>query len=183
LSDETEALYESAIAELVAQGAVVIEDPFAGSGLAELALPDEPYDYRGTESAAYDLTKYLQRLGLPSLEALRQLIGVSPFEEGQPLRWYVDVLPALAASLQDPSVEPDLDPFLDLKQAYLAVFNQVMAAHHLDALVFPQTTEAIPGLFSAEFISETTVSAINIAGLPAVTVPGRLCLALFRFSL
>ena len=171
LSDETQALYESAIAELVAQGAIVIEDPFAGSGLAELALPDEPYDYRGTESAAYDLTQYLQRLGVPSLEALRQLIGVSPFDEGQPLRWYVDVLPALAASLQDPSVEPDLSVVVDLKTAYLAVFNQVMAAHNLDALVFPQTTQAIPALFSDEFISETTVSAINIAGLPAVTVP------------
>jgi amidase len=171
LSDETQALYESAIAELVAQGAIVIEDPFAGSGLAELALPDEPYDYRGTESAAYDLTQYLQRLGVPSLEALRQLIGVSPFDEGQPLRWYVEVLPALAASLQNPSVEPDLSAFVDLKDAYLAVFNQVMAAHNLDALVFPQTTQAIPALFSDEFISETTVSAINIAGLPAVTVP------------
>ncbi len=172
LSEETQVLYENAIAELVAQGAVVVEDAFGGSGFAELALPDEPYDYRGTESAAYDFTQYLRRLGIPSIEALRQLIGVSPFDEDQPLRWYVEVLPALAASLQDPSVPPALDEFFDLKGAYLAIFNQVMAAHNLDALVFPQTTEAIPALFSGDFISETTVSAINIAGLPAVTVPG-----------
>jgi len=38
-------------------GAIVVADPFAGSGFADLALPDEPYDFRGTESAAYDLTK------------------------------------------------------------------------------------------------------------------------------
>jgi amidase len=172
LSPETQALYERAVAELAAQGAIVVADPFAGSGFAGLALPDEPYDFRGTESAAYDLTQYLQRLGVPSLDALRQLIGASPFDEDQPLRWYVEVLPALAASLQDPSAEPDLGEFVALRDAYLAIFNQVMAAHNLDALVFPQTTEAIPELFSDDSISETTVSAINIAGLPAVTVPG-----------
>jgi amidase len=172
LSPETQALYDRAVAELVAQGAVVVADPFAGSGFAELALPDEPYDFRGTESAAFDLTQYLQRMGVASLDALRQLIGVSPFDEDQPLRWYVEVLPALAASLQDPSVEPDLSEFAALRDAYLAIFDEVMAAYGLDALVFPQTTEAIPELFSDDFISETTVSAINIAGLPAVTVPG-----------
>jgi amidase len=172
LSSETQALYDRAVAELVAQGAVVVADPFAGSGFAGLALPDEPYDFRGTESAAFDLTQYLQRLGVPSIEALRQLIGVSPFDEDQPLRWYVDVLPALAASLQNPSAEPDLSEFVALRDAYLTIFDQVMAAHNLDVLVFPQTTGAIPELFSDDFISETTVSAINIAGLPAVTVPG-----------
>jgi amidase/aspartyl-tRNA(Asn)/glutamyl-tRNA(Gln) amidotransferase subunit A len=172
LSPQTQALYNRAITELTAQGAIVVTDPFAGSGFAELALPNEPYDFRGTESAAYDLTQYLQRLGVPSLDALRQLIGVSPFDEGQPLRWYVEVLPVLAASLQNPSAAPDLSEFAALRDAYLAVFNQVMAAHNLDALVFPQTTESIPELFSGDFISETTVSAINIAGLPAVTVPG-----------
>jgi amidase len=172
LSPETQALYNRAVAELTAQGAIVVADPFAGSGFAELALPDEPYDFRGTESAAFDLTQYLQRMGVASLDALRQLIGVSPFDEDQPLRWYVEVLPALAASLQDPSVEPDLSEFAALRDAYLAIFDEVMAAYGLDALVFPQTTEAIPELFSDDFISETTVSAINIAGLPAVTVPG-----------
>lgn len=114
---------------------------------------------------------------------MKQLIGVSPFDEGQPLRWYADVLPVLQASLQDPSVLPDLSEFADLKAAYLEIFNQVMAGHQLDALVFPQTTDALPLLFSDEFISETTVSAINVAGLPAITVPGGQFLNNAPFSL
>ena len=46
-----------------------------------------------------------------------------------------------------------------------------MDANGLDAMVLPQTTEALPGLFSADVIAETTVSALNIAGLPGLTVP------------
>lgn len=172
LSTETSTLYEQAIDELEVQGAIVVTDPFAGSGFADLALAGEPYDYRGTESAAYDYTQYLDGLGVSSIAALKQMIGVSPFDPGEPLHWYVEVLPALAASLQNPHVLPDLNPFFTLRASYLTTFNQVVDVNDLDALVFPQATDVIPALFSSEFISETTVSAINIAGLPAVTVPG-----------
>lgn len=172
LSGETTILYEDAINELEAQGAIVVTDPFAGSGFAELALPNEPYDYRGLESAAYDFTQYLRNLGVPSLNAFKQTIGVSPFDPGQPLSWYVQALPTLAASLQNPGVLPNLDEFFTLRANYLTIFNNVVETNDLDALVFPQTTEAIPDLFSSGFISETTVSAINIAGLPTITVPG-----------
>ena len=172
LAAETAAMYQSAIDELVAQGATVVTDPFAGSDFAGLALPNEPYDYRGTESAAYDYNRYLQGLGVPSIDALKQMIGVSPFDPGQPLYWYVQALPTLEASLQNPAVMPDLSDFYTLKASYLTTFNQVMQAHDLDALVFPQTTDPIPALASGDFISETTVSSVNIAGLPAVNVPG-----------
>jgi len=172
LSAETTTLYEQAIDELEAQGAIVVTDPFAGSGFADLALAGEPYDYRGTESVAYDYTQYLDGLGVPSITALEQMIGVSPFDPGEPLYWYVEALPTLAASLQNPGVLPDLSEFFTLRASYLTTFNQVVDMNDLDALVFPQTTDVIPALFSSELISETTVSAINIAGLPAVTVPG-----------
>ena len=46
-----------------------------------------------------------------------------------------------------------------------------MAARHLDALVFPQMRSELTALHGEDTIQETTVSEINIAGLPVVTVP------------
>jgi len=46
-----------------------------------------------------------------------------------------------------------------------------MARHALDGLVFPQLRDALPPRQSNETLHETTVSEINIAGLPGVTVP------------
>ncbi len=37
--------------------------------------------------------------------------------------------------------------------------------------MFPQLREEIPGRHSGETIQETTVGELNIAGLPAITVP------------
>src|SRR6201996_8009591 len=66
LSDEASMLYERVKRELTDLGAVLIDDPFAGSGFAELRQPTAPlkhFDARGLESIPYDLEKYLQRLG------------------------------------------------------------------------------------------------------------------------
>jgi amidase len=171
LSEETRSLYDRAVRELQAQGAIVVEDPFAGSGFAELALPDVGYDYRGTESVAFDYTNYLKGLGVDSLDAFRELIGISPFDDGGPLHYYADLLPVLKDSLNHPADPPDLSGFNQLRAQYLTIFNRVFKAHHLDAVMFPQAIEALPPLFSDVFIAETTVSAINIGGLPGVTVP------------
>jgi amidase len=171
LSDETSSLYQEAIKELKAQGATLVGDPFAASGFAELALPNQPYDFRGTESAAYDYTNYLKSLGVKSIDALRDRIHVAPFDNGAPLHYYTDLLPVLRESLNHPDIRPDLSEFNRLRESYLRIFNHVMRANHLDALVFPQATESIPALFSDTLISETTVSPLNIAGLPGVTVP------------
>ncbi len=46
-----------------------------------------------------------------------------------------------------------------------------MAQHRLDALAFPQMSKALPGIFDKATYPATTVSEINIAGLPGVTVP------------
>ena len=66
LSPETQALYARAMDELKAQGAVLVDDPFLGSGFAALRQPTAPlpnFDARGMESVPYDLQKYLERLG------------------------------------------------------------------------------------------------------------------------
>lgn len=172
LASETDALYERELQVLRTRGAQLVADPFEGSGFAALALPGEPYDYRGTESVAYDFVRYLKGLGIGSLEAFRSIVGATPFDPGEPLRWYVDALPQLQQSVLQPELPPDLAAFMALRSRYLAVFNDVMDRQRLDALVFPHATQGLPPLLGTEAISETTVSAINIAGLPVVTVPG-----------
>ena len=66
---------------------------------------------------------------------------------------------------------PDLSAFLALRLRYLKIFNTVMAEHRLDALAFPQSSAELPGIFDKATYPATTVSEINIAGLPGVTVP------------
>ena len=74
-------------------------------------------------------------------------------------------------SLEDPTLPPELSEFLAARLAYLTLFNKVMADNQLDGLVFPQSEGPLPGVFDkAEYLA-TTVSEINIAGLPGVTVP------------
>ncbi|MES0039455.1 amidase [Mesorhizobium sp. M0046] len=174
-SEETNKLYQRAIVEIEARGAIVVSDPFAGSGFADLALPGDGSDPRGTESVAYDFEQYLRRLGpnaaAHSVAELVKLTGESPLEGKGHLAWYVDALPELKASMSDPTKAPDLSGFRDLREKYLRIFNKVMDEKNLDALVFPQMTKPVPPLFSKEPYSTTTVSEINITGVPGVTVP------------
>ncbi|WP_063799980.1 amidase [Bradyrhizobium valentinum] len=175
LSDGTKKLYGRGISELEARGAIVLSDPFAGSGFADLALPGVSYDPRGMESAAYDLEQYLRRLGpntaTGSVAELVKLIGENPFEGDGYLAWYGGALPELKASISDPTKVPDLSSFRALREKHLRIFNKVMEEKDLDALVFPQMTKPVPPLFSDESYSATTVSEINITGVPSVSVP------------
>ena len=69
-----------------AEGArrVVVEDPFAGSGFADLAMKDAEFDDRGLEMIAYDMEMFLRRLGpsaaLSSFAAFKALVPEDPFE-------------------------------------------------------------------------------------------------------
>ena len=175
LSDETRALYEKAIVELKAQGAVIVEDPFAGTRFSSLAMPNVSFDARGCESMAYDLEQYLQRLG-PSAAAhsgagLKAILKVDVFSKDGPLGWYPSVLPALAESLKNPLVAPDLSEFRKVREDYLAAYNDAFQKHRLDLLVFPQTAAEIPSVDGTARYPETTVSEIDIIGAPGVTVP------------
>jgi Asp-tRNA(Asn)/Glu-tRNA(Gln) amidotransferase A subunit family amidase len=178
LSEETIAIYDRTCAELATRGAELIEDPFAGSGFAELrrtAGPAVPLDARGLESVPYDLQKYLERLGPDAAiktfaEFAAATARENPFAPGGVLG-FMPNLPQFAACLADPSRPPDLSEFIAAKEAYLDIFTSVFAEHRLDALCFPQMRAALPPLHGGEPIPETTVSEINIAGLPGVTVP------------
>ena len=74
-------------------------------------------------------------------------------------------------SLADPYRAPDMSSFVQARLAYLKIFNEVMKGKKLDALVFPQMYEDIPRIGQPGEIGATTVSEINIAGLPGVNVP------------
>ena len=178
LSAETEALYERAKEELRSLGAMLVDDPFAGSGFAELRQPTPPlanYDARGMESLPYDLQKYLERLGSnASVKSVEEFAKVTAEEDafgpGGRLS-YVHNLPQFAAVAADPRTPPDISQFIELKTKYLNIFAGVFARHQLDAMLVPQMRNELPSLRGQDTIQETTVGEINIAGLPGVNLP------------
>ena len=178
LSDEAAALYARALGEIEAQGAILVEDPFAGSGFADLRTPTvtgEEYDARGLESLPYDLGKYLERLGPgAALKNFAEFAAATeaenPFAPTGVLS-YMPRLPAFNACLADPTKPPDMSAFIALREKHLAIFNDVFARHRLDAVVFPQMREQLAAREAEDIIHETTVSEINLAGLPGVTFP------------
>lgn len=178
LSAETEALYQRAKEELRSSGAVLVDDPFAGSGFAELRQPTPPltnYDARGMESLPYDLQKYLERLGSNSaVKSIEEFAKVTAQEEafgpGGVLS-YLQNLPQFAATAADPRTPPDISQFIELKTKYLNIFEEVFARHQLDAMLVPQMRNELPLLRNQDTIQETTVGEINIAGLPGVNLP------------
>ena len=178
LSDEAARLYERAREELRSAGAVLVDDPFAGSGFAELRKPTPPlanFDARGMESIPYDLQKYLERLGPDSpLKSFADFARATASQDAlgpSGVLGFMHSLPQFATALVDPSYPPDISEFIELKERYLRIFDQVMTGKNLDAMVFPQMRCELPPLHGTETIQETTVGEINIAGLPGVTVP------------
>ncbi|MGJ7490504.1 amidase [Variovorax sp. ZT4R33] len=177
LSAEARKLYDRAAEELTAQGAILVEDPFLGTGFAALRQPTTPlpnFDARGMESVPYDLQKYLERLGpdaaLKSFAAFAEATAKESAFGPKGVLSFMHNLPQFVASLAAPTTPPDLSDFIALKASYLRIVDEVFAAHRLDALVFPQMREELP-LNKTGTIQETTVGEINIAGMPAVTVP------------
>ena len=53
----------------------------------------------------------------------------------------------------------------------LDIFNSVFDKHKLDAVIYPQMRGPLGPLHGDEVIDAMVVSEINIAGLPAVTLP------------
>lgn len=178
LSDEASALYSRAKSELERLGAILIEDPFEGSGFADLRVPTAPlpnFDARGIESIPYDLHRYLERLGKNSAiktfgEFAAATAKEDPFGPGGVLS-FMRSLPQFEAALANPTIPPDISEFIRLKASYLQIFEEVFTKNSLDALIFPQMRCELPLLYGDESIQETTVSEINIAGLPGIAIP------------
>ena len=178
LSAATATLYARALAELESQGAILIEDPFRGTGFAAIEQSTPPLhhcDARGIESLPYDLEHYLQHLGpQAALRSFAELLAKPARAEvfgREGLLHYLHSLPGYAACLAAPQRAPEQSAFLAARRAYLDCVDAVFERHRLQALVLPQMSAELPLLRSGIAISATSVDQINIAGLPAVTVP------------
>jgi Asp-tRNA(Asn)/Glu-tRNA(Gln) amidotransferase A subunit family amidase len=174
LSPETQALYDRAVSELEKLGAIVVKDPFGGSGFADLSPPPGRSDDRGKESIYYDFEKYLEALGpdspYNSLAKLKERSGKSPFDPDQPLeRWIKS--PVVQQTIAHPGQAPDLSEFRATREAMLSIFNRVMGENKLDALIYPQMVKEEPKLAGTEPMLGTTVSETSVVGLPGVVTP------------
>jgi Asp-tRNA(Asn)/Glu-tRNA(Gln) amidotransferase A subunit family amidase len=178
LSPETAALYEAAVAELRDLGAETVDDPFAGTAFSNLAWLDPAgIDSRPMETLPYDLDQYLHRLGpdalARSLPELRRL--ADPFAPDGPMGF---LMPLVAATIDNPEVLPDLTAFAKAREDYIDAFNEVFLGQEIDVLVFPTLATGVPALGTNPnpllnpFPVPITVSEVNLAGLPAVVVPG-----------
>ena len=178
LSQEASELYERAKAELEELGAILIEDPFADTDFASYRqiTPGTPFfDGRGLESLPYDMTQYLRRLGPDAaLKTWKEFVAATeaenPLAKGAILG-FLNELPDFLEAVKSPTTPPALPEFTALKRAYLLLIQEVFAHHKLDALVYPQMLQELPGLHSGDAILETTVGELNIAGIPGITVP------------
>jgi aspartyl-tRNA(Asn)/glutamyl-tRNA(Gln) amidotransferase subunit A len=178
LSAETAQLYLRAQDELAARRATLVADPFRGTGFAALAESrpgGSRYDWRGMESLPHDMETYLRRLGpKAALRSFAEFAAATaaqdPFAPAGPLG-YITASPIFQASRAAPALPPDMNGFARLREAYLDQFHAALDAQGVDALVFPQMREALPPRTGEMPIRATTVSEINIAGLPGVVVP------------
>lgn len=198
LSASTQQLYDAAMRVIEAQGAILVGDPFAGSGFDAITAdhPLKPYLY-GLESMAYDMNQYFRNSRFGSVDSLRSFIAAAgnPFTQDDLMLgkiWKVVNLrpsgaahPAMyrlawkeldaqsnAMTLPTLSTQPpDLSAFKRLQQRFSELFERVMAVHALDLLVFPQTYEPIPSVGSQRVYPVIASPQINLLGLPAVTAP------------
>jgi Asp-tRNA(Asn)/Glu-tRNA(Gln) amidotransferase A subunit family amidase len=171
----TEHLYREAAQALVVLGAEVVEDPFYGSGFAELYLArtDVPSE------ASNDLLAYLQGLGdgaaFQSIEEWERLTGVE-FRPGVPGDGQ---RPFAAAPPAPPDATEDRDAYPAWRQRLLERFRGVLERYALDGLFFPQAAEPNRNLvadperpeYAPNNWPEIPSNIVNDLGVPVVTVP------------
>lgn len=167
LEEETAALYREAVRVLEARGAVVVEDPFLDTGWKEL--------YEGREgvptTGAHDLLVYLQGTGpgaaFHSVEEWEALTGQS-FRGGRGNR-----------NPARPGATEAGDNFQAWRRDIRAKFREILDAHDLDGLFFPQAGGPTRPLvedperpdYNPNNHPELPSNIINDIGLPVVAVP------------
>lgn len=181
LEPATLAMYDKAIDDMEAEGATFVADPFAGTNFDTLrrnapsAAASDPYYFEnwlermGPSMVANELAA---QNGISSIAALG-LLGISPFDPGESFATTPGRFPLEFA---DPDTPPNIDAVFLHKAQILSLFNSVLDAYDLDGLFFPQAVRPVPDLppppSTANAIGATTVSEINLLGVPGVTVSG-----------
>jgi len=176
LAPETEALYREAIAELRAQGAEVVEDPFQGTSFIEL-YREQPR----SSTSAYDMFVYFQGLGegaaFHSAEEWEALTGESFRGRGGSGRGRGGGRTPRGPAR--PSATESGDAYQGWRVQIRALFREVLETHELDGLFFPQAGAPIPSMvedperpdYRPNNFPELPSNIINDIGLPAVTLP------------
>lgn len=162
LDPATEAFYEQAIADLEAQGATVVADPFAGSNFVE-----KYSERRGVSNLlANGFQKYLD-----NAEAGPEFVTASTFNEASDID--------LPGFFTGPPVEPTAtesgDNYQAFRQELREIFSDVFEDFDLDGLFFPQagapTPAAIDGSNGPNNFAELPSNIVNDLGVPVVTLP------------
>ena len=171
----TERLYGDAAEVLVRLGAQVVEDPFHGSGFAELydARPDVPSE------GSHDLLVYFQGLGdgaaFHTIEEWERLTGL----EFRPGVQVDGDRPFASAPPTRPGATEEGDAYQAWRQRLRDLFRGVLERHELDGLFFPQAAEPNRDLvedpdrpeYTPNNWPEIPSNIVNDLGVPVVTVP------------
>lgn len=173
VSAETKLLYQRSIDEIKREGAEVVEDPFSGTGFAQIL---ENESSRGIESFFYDQQRYVENLLVDgqtgiSLKQLYNKIGTVPWEPGSSLSNWITYAFDVNKALNNPKKKPDLTAFNYQREQLRDIIDQVINKYHLDGFVYPQAIAETPKVSSKEQIESVTVPEINYSGLPIITVP------------
>lgn len=161
LAPETKAIYDRAVAALVARGAEVVEDPFLDTGWKEL-YAKQPRASVG----AHDMFVYMQGLAdsspFHSVDEWEKLTGkrmANGGGRGNPV--------AITAT-------EEIDAYGAWRKDMRALFRKVLADRKLDGLFFPQAGAPISrrnGDATPNDHPELPSNIINDIGLPTVTFP------------
>ncbi|SEM21737.1 amidase/aspartyl-tRNA(Asn)/glutamyl-tRNA(Gln) amidotransferase subunit A [Mesobacillus persicus] len=178
LSEETNELYSREINELKQLGAEVVADPFSGSGFVEYVESlgnDLARMILGLDSVFFDIENYLKNLDPQddtiSMRKVFERAGEFPWSENGPLNLvHFFANPEEAMANCD---HYDLTYFNEVRNNFLNLIQGVMDKYGLDGFVFPQMVQSITLLEEGTGLEgiATTVSEVNISGLPLVTVP------------
>jgi len=162
---EVSDLFEQALQDMIAQGAVVV-DPFVVPGLDSLRADQWCADF-GSDIAAF-LTTFVGRDDLQSLEDILAVGGTSPFVTGR-LERFVG-----RSGRWEQAEIPCGDPYTDpLRKAYREAIEQVMDALEVDALVYPSWNHppARVDAFEEGYKGDNSQLIAPHTGQPAFTVP------------
>ena len=175
LDSMTERLYGDAARAFARLGAAIVEDPFDGSGFAELydARPDVPSE------GSHDLRVYLQGLGdgaaFHTIDEWERLTGLE-FRPGVPAD---GDRPFATAPPTRPGATEEGDAYQAWRQQLRELFRDVLERHELDGLFFPQAAEPGRNLiedperpeYAPNNWPEIPSNIVNDLGVPVVTVP------------
>lgn len=181
LSADIQARYSTAVGVLTGQGATVVSDVFSDpnlsspfnsigatfSGYGGVNLPHEINEFFKTLDPSRSPTSVAQYIAQSGDNLLREsgpLLGSFAASGATP-----DAGPALGIAASDPTVNQTLyvQKFMSGRAAFLHALHEIMIDYKLDGFFFPQQSSEP----TATGYSATTVSEVNLLGIPQVNLP------------